>query len=106
MKYRQPKFVLPSLLFVIVSSLIALGQEPAQSTDVIKVFTELVRTDVMVFDKEGRFVTGLKEKDFEIKIDGKQREIQSLDQVVAGTPRELAEFSDSRQRSVPAVTDT
>jgi len=105
MKYRPPKFLLPSLLFVIASSLIALGQEPAQSPDVIKVFTELVRTDVMVFDKEGRFVTGLKQKDFEIKIDGKLRELQSLDQVVAGTPGELAEFSDSRERSVPAVTD-
>jgi len=44
-------------------------QEPKPSDDVVRVFTELVQTDVMVFDKQGRFVDGLTQDKFEIKID-------------------------------------
>jgi len=40
---------------------IALAQRPPQqSEDVVKVNTELVQTDFMVFDKQGSFVDGLK----------------------------------------------
>ena len=50
------------------------GQTPERpkqdQTDVLRVFTELVQTDVMVFDKQGHFVEGLKKEDFELRIDG------------------------------------
>jgi len=39
--------------------------------DVVRVNTELVQTDVMVFDKRGSFVDGLKRDQFELKIDGR-----------------------------------
>src|SRR5678815_1591863 len=43
--------------------------------DVIKFDTSLVQTDVMVFDKNGRFVEGLKPEQFQLKINKTQREI-------------------------------
>ena len=40
---------------------IAIAQRPPQqSEDVVKVNSELVQTDFMVFDKQGSFVDGLK----------------------------------------------
>ncbi len=46
--------------------------------DVVRVYTELVQTDVMVFDKQGRFVKDLKRENFELRIDGKQRPIEAF----------------------------
>src|SRR5262245_60006196 len=92
-----------AIVSLLLISATTTGQEP-QSPDVSKVFTELVRTDVTVVDKEGRVVTGLKQSDFEIKIDGQTREIQSLDQVVAGTSKDLTAFTDN-QTALPAVTN-
>jgi hypothetical protein len=40
-------------------------QQPDQA-DVIRVNTELVQTDLMVFDKQGRFVDGLKPEQFSL----------------------------------------
>src|SRR5690349_8688162 len=56
--------------------------------DVVRVFTELVQTDVMVFDKNGKFVNGLKPENFELRVDGKPREIQSFEQITAGSNEE------------------
>ncbi len=46
--------------------------------DVVRVYTELVQTDVMVFDKQGRFVNGLTKDNFELRIDGKPRAIRGV----------------------------
>ena len=54
----------------------------------MRVYTELVQTDVMVFDQQGKFVNGLTAKDFELRIDGKPREIQAFDQITAGSDEE------------------
>lgn len=75
--------------------------------DVVRVFTELVQTDVMVFDKQGRFVKDLKQENFQLRIDGKPRTIQSFEQIVAGSDEEtqLAAARGSKavtsQRPVP-----
>jgi VWFA-related protein len=70
---------------------------PAQTTtpspqksqdDVVRVYTELVQTDVMVFDKQGRFVNGLTKDNFELRIDGKPRPIQAFEQITAGSNEE------------------
>jgi hypothetical protein len=39
---------------------------PEPSEDVIKVYTELRQTDVMVFDSKGQFVDGLTRENFEL----------------------------------------
>jgi VWFA-related protein len=66
------------------------GQTPPQKPqdDVVRVYTELVQTDVMVFDKQGRFVNGLAKENFELRIDGKPRPIQAFEQITAGSDEE------------------
>src|SRR5687767_9581364 len=62
---------------------------PARSQDdVVRVYTELVQTDVMVFDKQGRFVKDLTRENFELRIDGKQRPIEAFELITAGSNEE------------------
>jgi VWFA-related protein len=61
---------------------------PQTGDDVVRVFTDLVQTDVMVFDKQGRFVKGLARENFELRIDGKVKPIQSFEQIAAGSNEE------------------
>jgi VWFA-related protein len=58
------------------------------SDDVVRVYTELVQTDVMVFDKQGRFVDGLTKENFELRIDGKPRQIEAFEKITAGSDEE------------------
>ncbi len=86
----------PNSLFLLLFLLTAWSATPAQSPvpspipkdDVIRVYTELVQTDVMVFDKQGKFVNNLTAKDFELRVDGKPRTIQSFEQIAAGSDEE------------------
>jgi VWFA-related protein len=72
-----------------------------QAEDVIKVYSELVQTDVMVFDRQGRFVNGLKQEDFELRVDGKPQSISFFDQVQAGTAGEDAKLAAARGKALP-----
>jgi VWFA-related protein len=64
-------------------------EKPVQDQgEVIRVFTDLVQTDVMVFDKQGKFVNGLKREDFALKIDGKEKPIDFFERVSAGSDEE------------------
>lgn len=59
--------------------------EPSgEAQDVIKFETSLVQTDVMVFDKQGRFVEGLKPEQFQLRINKTPREISFFDMVRSG----------------------
>ena len=68
---------------------------PSQQDEVVRVYTELVQTDVMVFDKEGRFVNGLSRDDFQLRVDGQLVPIQAFDLIRAGTNQE-ARFKTRR----------
>ena len=57
-------------------------QKPAE--DVVRVETELVQTDVMVFDKQGKFVEGLGREQFEVHVDGRVVPVAFFERVVAG----------------------
>jgi len=73
---------------------------------VVRVFTELVQTDVMVFDKQGRFVDGLTQDKFEIKIDGQVRPIQFFEKINAGTSNEEAQLAAARGSTAnPSATN-
>ena len=65
-------------------------QQQRQVDDVVRVNTELVQTDVMVFDKKGQFVDGLQREQFELSVEGKPLPISFFEQVKAGSARELA----------------
>src|SRR5687768_5425225 len=76
-------------------------QEPA---DVLRVFTELVQTDVMVFDKQGRFVSGLTKENFELKIDGKPKPIAFFETITSGSANEEAQLAAARGQSRTRAT--
>ena len=81
-------------------------QPPSQDQgEVIRVNTELVQTDVMVFDKQGRFVDNLRRESFELKIDGKARPIQFFERVTAGKDEE-SQIAAARGSSATANSET
>jgi VWFA-related protein len=65
-------------------------------SDVLRVYTELVQTDVMVFDKQGRFVNGLKSADFELRIDGKLKPVEFFEKITAGSVSEESQLAAAR----------
>ena len=77
-----------------VPALAAFAQQ--KPDDVVKVSTELVQTDFMVFDKQGNFVDGLKCDQFVFKVDGKPREISFFDRLMAGSRSEEAQLAAAR----------
>ncbi len=108
---------LPKLVYTALAIALALigptifAQTPEQPPskppdDVVKTFTELVQTDVMVFDKQGRFVNGLTKDNFEIKVDGQARPIQFFEQINAGTKNEEAQLAAARGNPIPGETST
>ena len=85
------KKTLRAFAFVILAITSAQAQsKPAPSPeqdDVIRVNTELVQTDVMVFDKKGRFIDGLTADQFVLKVDNKLQTISFLDRVTFAKSR-------------------
>jgi VWFA-related protein len=85
------------LMLSVCVLLLASYGAPAQTTqpppqkppdEVVRVYTELVQTDVMVLDKQGRFVDGLTKENFELRIDGKPKTIEAFDRITAGSDEE------------------
>lgn len=72
-------------------------QEPAD--EVIRINTELVQTDVMVFDKDGHFVDGLKPEQFQLSVDGHPQSISFFERVAAGSAREDAQLAAARGKA-------
>ncbi|HEY6805524.1 MAG TPA: VWA domain-containing protein [Pyrinomonadaceae bacterium] len=99
MSPRQNLLWLASALLSICLSSVISSQtlsEQKPNDDVIRTNTELVQTDVMVFDKQGHFVNGLTRDNFEIKIDGQTRPIQFFEQIKAGAGNEEAQLAAAR----------
>jgi len=69
---------------------------PQDEEDVVRVSAELVQTDVMVFDREGRFVEGLTPEQFELKVDGQAQPVAFFERVEAGTVNEDAQLAAAR----------
>lgn len=90
---------LASLALVAVAPCLALAQQaqqPADAEDVLRVSTELVQTDVSVFDKGGNFIDNLKPEQFLLKIDGKPQPISFFERIVAGSVNEDAQIAAAR----------
>jgi len=87
---RTPTLISVACLYVL--SLTAQAQQkkptatpkPIEQDDVVRVTTELVQTDVMVFDKDGKFASGLEREQFELLVDGKPQPIAFFESVVTG----------------------
>jgi VWFA-related protein len=73
------------------------GQGRAEQTDdVVRITTELVQTDVMVFDRQGRFVEGLRPEEFELQVNGKAQPVSFFERVTAGSRSEAAQLAGIR----------
>ncbi|MCA1564688.1 MAG: VWA domain-containing protein [Acidobacteria bacterium] len=69
---------------------------PETSDEIIRVNTELVQTDVIVLDKGGKFVDGLKPEQFELRVNGKPQAISFFERVLAGSVNEDAQLAAAR----------
>lgn len=79
-------------------------QSPPEQAEIVRINTQLVQTDVMVFDKQGKFVTGLRPQDFELHIDGKPRPISFFELVSTGSANEESQLAAARNlRSVKDI---
>jgi VWFA-related protein len=74
--------------------------------DVIRVNTELVQTDVMVFDKKGHFVEGLRAEQFALKVDNKPQTIAFFERVASGSLREEKKTQANAGATANPVTDS
>lgn len=88
-----------ALLFVagpLLATFTAAQQPQRRGDEVVRVSTDLVQTDFMVFDKQGNFVDGLKSNQFVLKVEGKPREITFFDRIAAGSRNEEAQLAAAR----------
>ena len=69
---------------------------PKDDEEVVRISTELVQTDVMVFDGSGKFVDGLKPEQFELRVDGKPQQVVFFERIKAGTVNEDAQIAAAR----------
>jgi len=83
--------MLPMLTGLLALSLSTFAQnsrpaKPSPTPDeVIRVETNLAQTDVIVVDKKGQVVSGLKPSEFELRVDEKIQPITSFDEVISGS---------------------
>lgn len=99
--------LLPTFLLCVAPAFCQTPQKPRED-EVLRIFTNLVQTDVMVFNKQGSFVNGLRREDFELRVDGKPKPIEFFERVAAGTASEESQLAaargatdSSRQITVP-----
>jgi VWFA-related protein len=98
-------------VFFLAFTFVSYGQEqpkkPDQVDDTIRINTELVQTGVTVFDKQGRFVDGLKPEQFELRVDGKPQPISFFERVATGSIQEAkAQLTAETGLANPTNTNT
>lgn len=83
--------ILPTIAIFFASFSTVHAQRPSPTPpadddgDVIRVNSELVQSDIMVFDKKGHFVDGIKADQLVLKINGQVRPIPFFERVSAGS---------------------
>src|SRR4051812_192103 len=102
---------IPLLAMVICFGILCVrGQAQNPSDEIIRVNTELVQTDVMVLDRRGRFVDGLKPEQFVLTLNGEAKPIAFLERVgsaadlAALSPAENAAATPASVRAVPTTS--
>jgi VWFA-related protein len=103
---RSPRRILVVVMLLAAGvATIAAQTKPAEPDhSVIRVKTELVQTDLAVFDKRGRFVEGLSAEQFQLRVDGQPQPLAFLDQIVSGTATEETKLATARIARSPSST--
>ncbi|HWT03543.1 MAG TPA: VWA domain-containing protein [Pyrinomonadaceae bacterium] len=78
------------------------AQAAGQADDIVRVTTELVQTEIMVFDKHGRFADGLRPEQFELTLAGTKQAVSFFERVRAGSASEAAQLAATRKPSATA----
>lgn len=97
-----PRTFLRPLLLCLPVLLVAAGiaqerKPPANQPDeVLRITANLIQTDVMVFDRQGQFVDGLKPDQFELRVDGKPQSISFFERITAGSGDEDRQIMAAR----------
>ena len=101
-------FLLTIVLCVLAPAAAAQRPAPSQSptpgtqpAEVVTINTELVQTDVMVFDKSGRLVEGLSPDEFVLTLDGKPQPISFFESIKTGSSQEAAQLKRTRAAANP-----
>jgi VWFA-related protein len=76
-------------------------QQPVDQDEVVHITTELVQTDVMVFDKDGKFVSGLKPEQFELLIENKPQPVAFFESIVTGGTTEETVLRAAGGKKIP-----
>jgi VWFA-related protein len=71
---------------------------PEQEDAVVRITSELVQTDVAVFDKRGRFVEDLRPEQFELQVNGRPQAVTFFERVRAGSRSEAAQLAAAASR--------
>src|SRR5262245_56366808 len=102
MNNRKIVITLLTFSFLITTTF---GQDPRPADDdVIRIRTDLVQTGVVVVDKQGKFVDGLKPEEFVLKVDGRQVTPSFFERVTSGTLREEKLEGSVGKGAAPAPT--
>lgn len=90
-------------VFVFAAASLVHAQTPTPSPDkdeVIRVNTNLIQTNVTVFDKENRFVENLKPEQFKLSVDGKPVKIEFFESVAPVKPVAGERVTENRAAAV------
>ena len=71
-----------------------------QTDDVVRIKTELVQTDVLVLDKKGHFVDGIRPEQFDLSLDGNRQTISFFERVTSGSSSEASQLAAVRGQSM------
>lgn len=98
---RFLKIILLLCSFSLVSAIHAQETTPteqssAQEDEVIRININLVQTDLMVFDRQGRFVDNLQGQQFDLRLDGRPQTILSFERVTSGSRNEETQLRATR----------
>jgi VWFA-related protein len=80
--------------------------KPDEPDEVVRVNTELVQTDVMVFDKEGKFVSGLQREQFELLVAGEPQPIDFFESVETGGRAEEKVLRAAGAKKAPVIAES
>jgi VWFA-related protein len=95
-----------SFLFQICGGIHAPAQQPDKpihperqeqtDDDVIRISTDLVQTGVSVFDKKGKFIDGLRQDDFELRVDNKPVNVSFFERMASSSLLDKAQVKTTR----------
>jgi VWFA-related protein len=71
--------------------------------DVVRISTELIQTEVMVFDRRGQLLTDLKPEQFELTFNGQRRTLSFFDRIFTGSAQEHTQILAARSQSPESV---